>query len=96
MSVNTRVRRGDKNKGQPKYMNKTKYTHNKNSKKTRYILSLPNVGLCEHCTDVIEWKKTYRKYKPLEQPKHCVRCHEASVLHAYHQICGKRTYSHSI
>jgi hypothetical protein len=30
---------------------------------------LPNEGLCPRCHDIIEWKKKYRKYKPLTTPK---------------------------
>jgi len=35
---------------------------------------MPNEGLCRRCTDKIEWRKKYRKYKPLSKPavsKHC-------------------------
>ena len=53
----------------PAHQNKVAFHHNKNSKKTKVILSLPNEGLCRKCHEVIEWKKAYRKYKPLTQPK---------------------------
>jgi len=53
----------------PVHMNRVAFTHNKNSKKTAIILSLPNQGLCGRCHEMIEWKKRYRKYKPLTVPK---------------------------
>jgi hypothetical protein len=28
----------------------------------------PNIGLCQKCHDIIEWKKQYRKYKPRTMP----------------------------
>ena len=52
----------------PAYQNKVAFYHNRNSKKTKTILSLPNAGLCKRCHDIIEWKKKYRKYKPLKAP----------------------------
>lgn len=35
-----------------------------------------------------EWRKKYRKYKPIDQPKKCSTCHEKKVKAAYHVICG--------
>lgn len=40
---------------------------------------MPNEGLCARCHDIIEWKKKYRKYKPLTTHKRwyvslCVLC----------------------
>jgi len=52
-----------------KYKNTFKFYHNKNSKKTQQILSAPIEGVCEHCFKVLQWKKEYRKYKPLTVPK---------------------------
>lgn len=52
----------------PKYKNKVAFSHNKGSKKTAKILGLPNQGLCKRCYDKIEWRKKYRKYKPLKAP----------------------------
>ena len=42
------------------------YYHNPKSKKTARILSINHSGLCKRCNEVIEWKKQYRKYKPLK------------------------------
>ncbi|XP_029960387.1 uncharacterized protein C9orf85 homolog [Salarias fasciatus] len=44
-------------------------------------------GLCRHCKDVLEWKVKYNKYKPLTQPKKCVRCSQKTVKDAYHIVC---------
>lgn len=55
--------------GPPAHPNKTAYRHNKHSKKTQQILQLPVSGMCSHCVEVVEWRKKYRKYKPLSGPK---------------------------
>ncbi len=52
------------------------------------ILALPNEGLCRRCHDKIEWRKKYRKYKPLRQPAVCQFCHLKEVKAAYHRSCG--------
>ncbi|KAL1274104.1 hypothetical protein QQF64_026918 [Cirrhinus molitorella] len=44
-------------------------------------------GLCQHCKDVIEWKVKYNKYKPLTQPRKCVKCLQKTVKDAYYIIC---------
>ncbi|XP_050966246.1 uncharacterized protein C9orf85 homolog [Labeo rohita] len=44
-------------------------------------------GLCQHCKDVLEWKVKYSKYKPLTQPRKCVKCLQKTVKDAYHIIC---------
>jgi hypothetical protein len=63
-----RVSTGGKKKGQ-KYQNKEAFRHNKASKKTAKILAMPISNVCQHCKDILEWRKQYRKYKPLTQPK---------------------------
>ncbi|XP_033828858.2 uncharacterized protein C9orf85 homolog [Periophthalmus magnuspinnatus] len=44
-------------------------------------------GLCQHCKDVLEWKVKYNKYKPLTQPRKCVKCSQKNVKDAYHVTC---------
>ncbi|XP_066567264.1 uncharacterized protein C9orf85 homolog isoform X2 [Amia ocellicauda] len=44
-------------------------------------------GVCQRCKDVLEWKVKFNKYKPLVQPKTCVKCLQKSVRDAYHVIC---------
>ncbi|KAG2382464.1 hypothetical protein C9374_005044 [Naegleria lovaniensis] len=73
----------------PRYQNDYAFKHNKASKLTTKILSTPNVGLCKRCHDIIEWKKAYRKYKPLTQPRRCNICQQKTVTLAYHVICNK-------
>ncbi|KAL9651703.1 hypothetical protein ABK040_009318 [Willaertia magna] len=80
----TQIRRQGK---VPRHQNTTAFKHNKGSKKTQQIASTPNVGLCKRCHDVIEWKKQYRKYKPLTQPRRCNYCNQKTVTLAYHVIC---------
>eukprot|EP01116_Phalansterium_solitarium_P008675 TRINITY_DN22629_c0_g1_i1.p1 TRINITY_DN22629_c0_g1~~TRINITY_DN22629_c0_g1_i1.p1 ORF type:complete len:257 (+),score=71.49 TRINITY_DN22629_c0_g1_i1:181-951(+) len=81
--------RGNVTKGAPKYQNKFAFKHNKNSQKTEKILSLPNDGLCVRCTGIIEWKKKYRKYKPLTAARKCAKCEQKSIKRAYHVVCDK-------
>lgn len=38
---------------------------------------------------VIEWRKRYRKYKPLTVVKKCTACGEKRIKDAYHVICGE-------
>ncbi|RKP36683.1 hypothetical protein BJ085DRAFT_299, partial [Dimargaris cristalligena] len=78
---------GARKSGQ-KYQNTTAYTHNRNSRRTREILALPVNGLCQKCHDTIQWRKTYRKYKPLTVPKKCTKCDQKKIKDAYHIICG--------
>jgi len=73
--------------GAPRHQNRTAFKHNKNSKKTLTILSLPNEGLCPRCHEIIEWKKKYRKYKPLSTTKRCTKCQEKTIKRAYHTLC---------
>jgi len=71
----------------PKHQNSFGFRHNKNSMKSRKIASLPNDGLCQRCHQVIEWKKKFRKYKPLSVPGKCFQCENKTVTRAYHRIC---------
>lgn len=78
-----------KKKGQkPAHQNSFAFRHNPKSKLTDKILSSPNEGLCQRCHDKIEWRKTYRKYKPLTQPSKCNLCQKRNVTAAYHTICS--------
>jgi hypothetical protein len=71
----------------PKYQNKFAFEHNLKSKKTAIILASPITHFCRRCHDKIEWRKQYRKYKPLTQPAKCNGCNKRNVLAAYHTIC---------
>lgn len=61
--------RGGAKKGAQKYQNSFTYKHNNKSKTTQKIYKLPNDGVCTHCFEQLEWRKKFRKYKPLTQPK---------------------------
>lgn len=88
----TKVSSGAKKSGPPTHANRYAFTHNRNSRLTRAILSSPiSSTLCQACREVIEWRKRFRKYKPLTVPKRCVRCQEKTVKEAYHVICGNCT-----
>ena len=71
----------------PKHQNEFAFYHNPKSKLTQKILSSPNVGTCKRCHEKIEWRKKYRKYKPLSKPATCSTCHEKTVTAAYHKHC---------
>ncbi|XP_042304635.1 uncharacterized protein C9orf85 homolog isoform X4 [Sceloporus undulatus] len=44
-------------------------------------------GLCQRCKEVLEWRVKFNKYKPLTQPKKCVKCLQKTVKDSYHVIC---------
>lgn len=56
-------------KKKPKHQNTYAFRHNKNSKKSAKIMSTAIAGVCLKCHQIIEWRKKYRKYKPLTTPK---------------------------
>jgi len=80
------VMSGQRRRG-PAHQNTFAFRHNPKSKKTERILASPIEGLCQRCHEKVEWRKKYRKYKPLSAPATCTGCHTKSVRAAYHQIC---------
>lgn len=64
-----KVSSGAKKSGPPAHANKFAFVHNRNSRQTKKILAMPVAGVCDQCRAVIEWRKKYRKYKPLTVPK---------------------------
>mmetsp|Transcript_22146 Transcript_22146/g.61636 ORF Transcript_22146/g.61636 Transcript_22146/m.61636 type:complete len:141 (+) Transcript_22146:146-568(+) len=81
-----------KKKGRaPAHQNRFAFQHNPCSKKTEKILGLKNIHVCQRCSDKIEWRKKYRKYKPRTQPGTCNECRRRNVKAAYHTICEKCT-----
>ena len=60
---------GDPRRPHVQHQNKVAFRHNPSSRKTAKILAAPNAGLCTKCHDIIEWRKRYRKYKPLTTPR---------------------------
>lgn len=76
--------------------NRFAFKHNKNSRKTAAILSIPNVGCCRRCTDIIEWRKRYRKYKPIRHSRRCKLCQQKSIIYAYHVVCDSCSKANQI
>ncbi|XXQ30127.1 hypothetical protein PBTT_00582 [Plasmodiophora brassicae] len=77
----------------PAHLNKVAFKHNDNSGLSKLIMAIPIRGVCARCYDIIEWKKTFRKYKPLQKARRCDSCRADSVTAAYMVICdpcGKR------
>jgi hypothetical protein len=54
-----------------KHKNKTafKNTLHDTSRRTKEINEIEVKNCCSRCTEVIEWKIKYKKYKPLTVPK---------------------------
>mmetsp|Transcript_15525 Transcript_15525/g.18928 ORF Transcript_15525/g.18928 Transcript_15525/m.18928 type:complete len:287 (+) Transcript_15525:79-939(+) len=71
----------------PAHQNAFAFRHNPKSKLTAKILASPVEGLCRRCHEKIEWRKKYRKYKPLTQPSKCNICMQRNITAAYHSIC---------
>jgi hypothetical protein len=86
-SINPNSKPKKKKGHKPAHQNTFAFKHNPKSKLTAQILSSPNIGVCQRCHDKIEWRKKYRKYKPLTQPSTCNLCSKRNVLAAYHTIC---------
>merc|ERR1712065_12356 len=59
----------------------------KGNRKTKDILNRPITGFCTRCYEIVDWRKRFRKYKPLSQPATCEDCKKRNVRHAYHRLC---------
>lgn len=72
-----------------KHKNKSafKNTLHDTSHRTKFINSIEVSEVCQRCKEIIEWKIRYKKYKPLTQPKKCIKCEQKTVKHAYHVMC---------
>jgi hypothetical protein len=92
MSQNSNNATKQKKKGHaPAHQNKFAWTHNPKSKLTAKILESPIVHVCRRCNEKMEWRKQFRKYKPLSKPGHCNECQQRNVMSAYHTICESCT-----
>ncbi|KAL0481664.1 hypothetical protein AKO1_010334, partial [Acrasis kona] len=85
-----------KQTGTNKHQNLFAFKHNKGSKKTRKIQLTPNKGVCEKCHEMIEWRKKFRKYKPLTAPRKCNLCERKNITLAYHVVCDECAHSKRI
>ncbi|XP_060067235.1 uncharacterized protein C9orf85 homolog [Ylistrum balloti] len=95
------TQRGNAKKGAQKYQNKTAFKNDLHDRtpKMQQIKKVQVTGACQHCTDVIEWKIKYRKFKPLTTAKKCTKCLQKTVKQSYFimcvpcmtklQVCGK-------
>ncbi|KAK3886600.1 hypothetical protein Pcinc_009248 [Petrolisthes cinctipes] len=82
--------RGNVNRVRPqKYKNVIAFKNNRydSSKRIKMINDKEIAEVCKKCQDIIAWKVKYRKYKPLSQPKTCIKCHNKSVKDAYYNVC---------
>ncbi|OCU01102.1 uncharacterized protein C9orf85 homolog [Xenopus laevis] len=81
-----------------KHQNGTVYKNDKydSSSRTKKINTKPHDGVCQHCKDVLEWRVKFSKYKPLSQPKKCVKCLQKTVKDAYHIICKPCALQHEL
>ncbi|XP_038078832.1 uncharacterized protein C9orf85 homolog [Patiria miniata] len=72
-----------------KYQNTTAFKNDLHdtSRKTKALNQMVVGGVCSRCKEQIEWKIKYKKYKPLTQPKKCVKCEQKTVTQAYHIMC---------
>ncbi|CAM9957043.1 unnamed protein product, partial [Ectocarpus fasciculatus] len=87
-AMSTRKGAGNTRTRKPKHQNTFAFRHNPKSQKTAKILASVNAGLCASCHDKVEWRKRYRKYRPLRQPATCNDCHKKTITAAYHKICA--------
>lgn len=84
------TQKGNSSRSRPqKYKNRTAFKNNLHdtSNKTKMINGLQVGDVCQRCKDIIEWKIKYKKYKPLTQPKKCVKCGNKAVKRAYNIMC---------
>lgn len=78
---------GKKESYRPAYQNTVKFYHNPHSALTKKIMTIEHDCLCDRCLAIIDWRKTYRKYKPIKEPRRCNTCLNKAITRAYHTIC---------
>ncbi|XP_023024629.2 uncharacterized protein C9orf85 homolog [Leptinotarsa decemlineata] len=84
--------RGNASRTRPqKHQNRSAFKNNLHdiSNRTKLINSIQVSDVCMRCKEIIEWKIKYKKYKPLTQPKTCVKCGQKAVKKAYHVMCSE-------
>ncbi|XP_063708121.1 uncharacterized protein C9orf85 homolog [Culicoides brevitarsis] len=72
-----------------KHQNRTPFKNDLHdtSNKIKIINAIKIAEVCERCKEIIDWKRKYRKYKPLSQPKTCNKCGQRTIKQAYHVLC---------
>uniref|UniRef100_A0A803J762 Chromosome 9 open reading frame 85 n=1 Tax=Xenopus tropicalis TaxID=8364 RepID=A0A803J762_XENTR len=91
--------RGNVNRSRAqKHKNATVFKNDKydSSSRTKKINAKLHDGVCQHCKDVLEWRVKFSKYKPLSQPKKCVKCLQKTVKDSYHIICKPCAIQHEL
>eukprot|EP00826_Nyctotherus_ovalis_P036749 TRINITY_DN3284_c0_g2_i2.p1 TRINITY_DN3284_c0_g2~~TRINITY_DN3284_c0_g2_i2.p1 ORF type:complete len:215 (+),score=68.74 TRINITY_DN3284_c0_g2_i2:82-726(+) len=81
------MRSGNPKKEGQKHQNVYKFRPNKNSRKSRALVSTPLDKLCKRCYEILKWKLDYHKYKPLKEPGKCIKCESKTVVKAYRMFC---------
>jgi hypothetical protein len=71
----------------PAHQNSVAFSHNPHSRLTARIARIPNNSVCPRCAAIIDWRKRYRKYKPISAPRRCRSCQQRTVKAAYHHLC---------
>ncbi|KAH9387296.1 uncharacterized protein NEMAJ01_2192 [Nematocida major] len=71
----------------PAHQNTFAFRHNPNSALTKEIAAIPITGLCRRCTEKINWRKQYRKYKIQTHISRCTICLQKSIKLAYNIVC---------
>lgn len=81
-----------------KYKNKSVFKNNLHdtSHRTKLINNIQARDVCERCKEIIDWKIKYKKYKPLTQPKTCVKCNQKNIKQAYHCMCSECSRKHEL
>lgn len=83
----SREQSGREKKRKNAHQNTYAFKHNPGSVLTKKISQIPLVHLCKRCHDKMEWKKKYRKFKPMTHPSKCTGCLSVNVYHSYHILC---------
>lgn len=69
------------------HQNTFAFRHNPHSTLTKKIAKIPVVDLCRRCTDKINWRKQYRKYKIQTHLARCTLCQQKNIPLAYNIVC---------
>jgi len=51
------------------------------------VAKMPVGAVCKRCADKLEWRKKFKKYKPLAARAKCEECLQKEIRHAYHRLC---------
>nr|ACO13021.1 C9orf85 homolog [Lepeophtheirus salmonis] len=63
------------------------FAKHKTDPTTKVIQNVVITNCCRRCTDILNWKISYGKYKPLSRPSKCVKCSNRTIKYAYHVLC---------